>query len=182
MASHEIPQSPKAEPRFFYGYIVVVAALFIMVAIYGVFYAFGIFFKPVLAELGWTRAMTSGAFSLAWIVQGLLAIGMGGLNDRLGPRLVMTLCGFILGLGFLLMSQISAVWQLYLFYGVIIGIGMAGSWVPLVSTVARWFVKRRNIMTGIVVTGMGIGTLIGAPAANWLISVYDWLCTAKQFT
>ena len=65
MASHEIQQSPKAEPRFFYGYVVVAAALFIMVAIYGVFYAFGIFFKPVLAEFGWTRVMTSGAFSLA---------------------------------------------------------------------------------------------------------------------
>jgi predicted MFS family arabinose efflux permease len=51
---------------------------------------------------------------------------------------------------------------------------MGGSWVPIVSTVARWFVKRRSMMTGIVMTGVSIGTLIGAPVASRLISAYDW--------
>jgi MFS family permease len=86
----------------------------------------------------------------------------------------MTFCGFLLGLGYLLTSQIDSVWQLYLFYGVIIGIGMSGSWVPLLSTVARWFVARRSLMTGIVLGGNGIGGLIGPLVANWLISTYDW--------
>jgi len=72
------------------------------------------------------------------------------------------------------MSLLGAVWQLYLFYGVIIGIGMSGSFVPLASTVARWFVARRGIMTGIVVAGIGIGTLIAPPVASWLISTYGW--------
>jgi len=174
MASQQVRQSPMAEPRFFYGYIVVVAALFIMVVIYGVYNSFGIFFKPVLTEFGWTRAMTSGAFSLSWIVHGLLAIVMGGFTDRFGPRIVMTLCGFLLGLGYLLMSQISAAWQLYLFYGVIIGTGLSGAFVTLTSTVARWFIKRRSMMTGIVLTGVGIVTLIAPPVANCLISTYDW--------
>jgi len=174
MASQEAQQSPGAEPGFFYGYIVVMAATFIMVAAYSVHFAFGVFFKPVLTEFGWTRAMTSGAFSLSWIVQGLLGIVMGGLNDRLGPRMVLTLCGFLLGLGYLLMSQLSAVWQLYLFYGVIIGTGLSGLFVPLMSTVARWFAQRRSMMTGIVVAGVGIGILIGPPIANQLISIYGW--------
>jgi len=174
MVSQEVRQSPGSEPKFFYGYIVVGAAFFTMVVIFGVYLAFGVFFKPVLTEFGWTRAMTSGAFSLSMVVHGLLGIVMGGLNDRFGPRIVMTLCGFLLGLGYLLMSQIGAVWQLYLFYGLIIGIGMGGSWVPLLSTVARWFATRRSMMTGIVVAGIGIGTLIVPPVANWLISTYDW--------
>ena len=174
MASQQVQQSPTAEPRFFYGYIVVVAALFIMVVVFGVYNTFGIFFKPMLTEFGWTRAMTSGAFSLSWIMQGLLGIVMGRLNDRLGPRVVLTLCGFFSGLGYLLMSQTSAIWQLYLFYGVIIGTGMGGAFVPLASTVARWFVKRRTMMTGIVAAGIGAGTLVAPPVANWLISSYDW--------
>ena len=58
------------------------------------------------------------------------------------------------------MSQISALWQLYLFYGVIVGIGMSGIAVPQMSSVARWFVTRRSMMTGIVMAGMGIGGLI----------------------
>ena len=109
------------KPRFFYGHIIIVAAFFIMMSMYGVYNTFGIFFNPVLTEFGWTRALTSGAFSLSWIVHGLLSIVMGGLNDRFGPRIVLTLCALLLGGGYLLMSQISAVWQLYFFYGIIIG-------------------------------------------------------------
>jgi len=174
MAGQEVQQSPGSEPGFFYGYIVAAAALCIMVINFGTYYTFGVFLKPVLTEFGWTRAVTSGAFSLSFIVHGLLGVVTGMLTDRLGPRIVMTLCGVLLGLGYLLMSQISAIWQLYLFYGIIIGTGMGGAWIPLLSTVARWFTKRRGMMTGIVLAGTCIGTLIAPPVANWLISIYDW--------
>lgn len=170
-----VSQSPSgAKPRLFYGYAVVVATFFLMVLMWGIISTFGVFFKPMLTDLGWTRAVTSGAFAVFWIIQGLLAIAVGMVNDRLGPRIVVTVCGFILGLGYLLMSQTSALWQLYLFYGVMIATGMSGAFVPLVSTVTRWFVKRRSMMTGIVVAGVGVGQLIAPPLANWLISVYDW--------
>jgi MFS family permease len=145
-----------------------------MIMMYGTYNSFGVFFEPVLTDFGWTRAMASGGYSLSWIMQGLLGVIMGRFTDRFGPRVVLTICGFLLGLGYLLMSQISAVWQLYLFYGVIIGAGMSGSWVPIVSTVARWFTKRRSMMTGIVLIGVSIGTLIAPPVASWLISAFDW--------
>ena len=60
------------------------------------------------------------------------------------------------------------------FYGVIVGIGMGGSFIPLISTVARWFVNRRGVMTGIVASSTGAGALIGPPVANLLISRYNW--------
>jgi len=141
---------------------------------WGVFYSFGIFFEPVLMEFGWTRAATSGAFSLCLVLAGFFAIVAGRLNDRFGPRMVMTACGLFLGAGYLLMSQISAIWQLYLFYGVIVGIGSSGSFVPLASTISRWFVRRRGLMTGIIASGVGFGTMIIPPVANWLISNYGW--------
>ena len=174
MIDQDVRQSPGTKPGLFYGYIVVVAAFLIMLVSWGTFSAFGVFFKPVLTEFGWTRAMTSGAFSLAMIISGLLGAIMGGLTDRFGPRIVLTVCGFFLGLGYLLMSQIGAVWQLYLFYGIIIGIGMGGTWVPLLSTAARWFVKRRSVMTGFVIAGMGIGSLVTPPLAQQLISTHGW--------
>ena len=174
MPIRQIPQPLGARPRFSYSYVVVGAALLIMAMTFGSYNSFGIFFEPVLAHFDWTRAMISGGLSLSWIMQGMLGIIMGRLTDRFGPRVVLTICGFLVGLGYLLMSQIGAVWQLYLFYGVIIGSGMGGSWVPIVSTVARWFAKRRSLMTGIVLSGVSIGTLIGAPVASRLISAYDW--------
>ena len=163
-----------SKPKLFYGYIVVVAAFIIMVVAWGTLYSFGVFLKPLSTDFGWTRAMTSGAYSLCIILMGLLGILAGRLNDRFGPRLVMTACGLFLGAGYLLMSQISAVWQLYLFFGVIVGAGLSAGVIPLLSAVARWFVKRRGMMTGIIYSGAGVGMIIMPPMARWLISIYDW--------
>jgi len=160
--------------RFFYGYAVVMAAFLIMVVTQGMLYSFGVFFKPLSAEFGWTRAVTSGAFSLSTILKGALYILTGRLNDRIGPRAVMTGCGLFLGLAYLLMSHTNAIWHLYLFYGVMVAVGMSGGFVPMLSTVSRWFVRRRGLMVGIVAAGSGLGTLIVPPLANWLISSYDW--------
>ena len=174
MASQGVRQSFGNESGFFYGYFVVGASLLIMSTMWAVYYAFGVFFKPVLNEFGWTRAMTAGAFSLASMMNGFLTVAMGGLTDKFGPRVVMTLCGLLLGLGFILMSQIAAVLHLYLFYGILVGAGMSGSFIPLLSTVARWFLKRRGLMTGIVAAGTGVGALIGPPIASRFIATYGW--------
>jgi len=165
--------SSKDNLRFFYGYIVVFVGFIILTMTYSAQYCFGVFFKPILGEFGWTRAVTSGAFSLSMIISGLAGIPMGILNDRIGPRIVLTLCGLLLGVGLLLMSRVTTIWHFYLFYGLVIGIGV-GSMVPLVSTVARWFVKRRTFMSGIVVAGTGMGAVIGPPVADRLIAAYDW--------
>ena len=173
MASQEARESP-IKPRFFYGYVVVVAAFLAMVLMPGTFFAFGIFFKPLSSEFGWSRALTSGAFSLSTLLAGVLAMVTGRLTDRFGPRVILSGSGFFLGLGYLLMSQTSAVWQLYLFYGAIVAIGMSGSILPQVSTVARWFVKKRGLMTGITMAGIGVGTMIIPPLASRLISEHGW--------
>ena len=162
------------KPRFFYGYIVVAAAFLVMMLSFGIHNSFGVFLNPLITEFGWSRAVTSGTFSLSMVVYGALSIVMGGLSDKFGPRMVVTCCGFFLGTGFLLMSQVNATWQLYLFYGVLTGIGTSGIWVPQLSTVARWFVRRRSLMSGIVVAGMGIGSLIAPPIINRLVNAFDW--------
>jgi len=86
----------------------------------------------------------------------------------------MTVSGVLVGLGFSLMSKISAIWHLYLFYGILVGAGMGGSFVPMATAVARWFVKRRSMMTGIITAGIGIGALIGPPMATAFIAAYGW--------
>jgi MFS family permease len=174
MPVHQVRQSLGAKPRLFYGYIVAGAAFLIVATAYGSYNSFGVFFDSLVTHFDSTRATISGALSLSWIMQGGFSIIMGRLTDRVGPRIVLSICGFLIGLGYLLMSQVGAVWQLYLAYGVIIGSGMGGSWVPIASTAARWFVKRRSLMTGIVLTGVGAGTLIVPPVASRLISAYDW--------
>ncbi|MBI2287820.1 MAG: MFS transporter [Chloroflexi bacterium] len=163
-----------AKPKFFYGYTVVIAGLIASVFIIGSYFSFGVFFKPLSSEFGWARATTSAAVSVASLVMGFANIAAGRLTDRYGPRLVLILCGLSMGLGILLMSRITALWQLYLFYGVLVGIGMSAADVPIIATVARWFVKRRGMMTGITKVGAGLG-IMGVPLlASWLISSYGW--------
>ena len=105
MTDQEIHRNHKNDPRFFYGYIVVIAACFIMVVSWAVYNSFGVFFKPLVAEFDWTSAVTSGAFSLSMIIYGVLGIVVGGLNDRFGPRIVVTVCGILTGIGFLLGNE-----------------------------------------------------------------------------
>ncbi len=166
--------SKTKKPRFFYGYIIVVAAFIIMALTFGLNHTFGVFFKPLIAEFGWTRAATSAAYSLGTLVAGFWGIFAGRLSDRFGSRTVGIAGGFFLGLGFLLMSQVNAVWQFYLFYGLIVAAGLGGVWPALLPTVAKWFVGRRGLMTGIVTSGIGFGMIIIPPLTSRLISIYDW--------
>lgn len=164
----------REDSSIFYGYVIVAAAWITFAAAFGVHYAFGIFLKPMLAEFGWGRGITSGAYSLSWLLQGLSAVIMGRINDRYGPRLVLTICGVLLAAGFMLTTCIRAGWHLYLSYGVLTGLATGGLYVPVASTIARWFILRRNIMTGMAVSGIGLGTFLLSPVANYLISIYDW--------
>jgi sugar phosphate permease len=169
-----LPLTGAKKPRFFYGYLVVMASFLAILVMYGTFHTFGVFFKPVLTEFGWTRAATAGAFSLRSLVHGLLSVVSGRLNDKFGPRLLISSCGFLLGLGYILMSQIGAIWHIYLFYGVMVGAGMGSGFVPIYSTVARWFVRKRGLMTGVVAAASGVGAVIMPPLASRLIIAYDW--------
>ena len=95
------------KPPFFYGYTVVASSFLIQSIGIGTLISFGIFFKPILADFDWSRATLSGAQSFSLLVMGFMGILMGRLNDRLGPRVVMTVTGLLFGLGLLLMSQVS---------------------------------------------------------------------------
>ncbi len=179
MASYENLKntSPEKKNRLFYGYIIALAAFFILLAAYGVRFSFGVFFKPMAAELAYSSATTASAYSLSMFLEGIFSLVMGGLTDRFGPRIILTISSILVGAGYCLMPLVHSPWQLYVFYGVIIGVGMGGMFVPIISMTARWFTARRNLMTGLVTAGAGIGTLIVPPVSAWLIQRFDWRTT-----
>lgn len=72
------------------------------------------------------------------------------------------------------MSTINAPWQLYIFYGIVIGTGGGFGYVPVTSTVSHWFIKRRGMALGITVAGVGIGALALVPFVQFLIFKFDW--------
>ena len=169
-------EAENTKNKIYYGYIIVAASFIIMVIILGLYSIFGIFFKPIVTDFDWSRGVTSGAYAFSQILNGMCSVFMGWLNDRLGPRVVLSICGVFTGIGYMLMSQIQDVWHLYAIYGILIGVGSA-IFAPVLSTVARWFKKRRSTMTGVVVAGIGTGVLIIPLIANSLILAYNWRTT-----
>lgn len=160
--------------KIFYGYVIVAVSLFILIIMHGVPGTFGVFFGSLQTELAANRATIASANSLSFLIGGLFGIIMGRLTDRFGPKVVIAGSGIILGIAYLLMSTVTSLWQLYLFYSVMAGIGASSGNVSLLSTTTRWFVKRRGLMTAIVKVGTGAGMFIMPVMASWLISSYDW--------
>ncbi|MDD4859889.1 MAG: MFS transporter [Dehalococcoidales bacterium] len=167
--------APAAKPRF-YGYTIVAVITWIMIVAQGVFMSFGVFFTPIMLDTGWQRAALSGPYSVGFITLGVMGIVMGRLGDTLGPRKVVTAGIVLFGAGHLLMSQIHSIWQMYLVYP-IIGTGMSTTDVVLLSTLARWFKRRRGIMSGIAKVGTGLGMLIMPVAITWINVRYGWRAT-----
>ncbi|MFC1905175.1 MFS transporter [Chloroflexota bacterium] len=173
MSQDTTSQSSNVKQKLFYGYIIVLISFLAMAINAGSRGAFGVFLKPMLEDIGSTRGLISGAFSLSQLVNACFSILAGRLSDEFGPRIVITFCGLFMGIGYLLMSQTTTLWQMYLFYGALIGVGTT-FYTPIMSTVAKWFSTRRNTMIGIVSAGGSIGTMILPLFASWLITSYDW--------
>ena len=160
--------------KFYYGYRIVAATSVIQMMYLGCVFTFGVFFPEFEAEFGWSRATISGASSLMFLMMGVLGIVMGRVNDTLGPRVLLTVATAVFAMGYLLMYRMTTIWELYLFYGLLGGLGMGAHDVVTLSTVARWFIRHRGLMSGIVKAGAGIGQVLIPLAAAVLVSIYGW--------
>lgn len=162
---------------FSYGWVIVAVCTLMLAVHAGIQYSFGVFFKTLNAEFGSSRAAVSGVYSTYTIVHGIFAILMGWLADRFGPARIAAFCYFLVGLGLILSIKINAFWQLYVTYGLLVGVGLSASFAISTGTTARWFVKHRGLALGIVSSGVGLGTLTMLPAAERLITSFGWRVT-----
>jgi len=160
--------------RLHYSWVMVILTSVAMIAYAPVVYTFGVFLQPLTEEFGWERGALSGVFSIQMLLIGVLSIFIGRLSDKYGPRIFVTLGGLLTSIGFLLMSQVNSLWQVYLNWGFIMGIGGGCFYIAIMSTVPKWFAKRTGVAVGITVAGMGLGAIISPPLIQWLISIYGW--------
>ncbi len=159
----------------FYGWWIVGAATIGGVLNSGLyFYGFSTFFVPIINEFGWTRAALSGAFSLSRLEGGILGPIEGYLIDRFGPQKLMLIGIPLMGLGYIILSQVSSLWLFYLVFAVFITMGASlGTMTPLSTAVANWFIRKRSLAFGLMWSGSGIsGAAI--PFLALLIGALGW--------
>jgi MFS family permease len=165
--------------KFFYGWIIL-AIGFLVMGVMGscVFYSFGIFLKPITADLGISRGEATVAYSIMMALQGLFSPLVAIVINKFGTRKPMTLGLTLATIGLALMSTATQLWHLYLFYGILIGAGVAlGHFLPVSTMVTFWFTRKRPLAIGILMAGVGIGTLIMAPVIARMISSLGWRTT-----
>jgi MFS family permease len=170
----------KKETRIFYGWFIIGVSFLCWFAAdaFG-WYTFGIFLGPIKRELGWTTLMLTGAMTLRTVVASLSGPAIGPLADtRHGARIIMSLGILIAGAVPLAASRVNALWQWYLFYGVIGGLGMVGYGGLVTNTIlAKWFIRKRGRAMGIAAIGVSISGVVFVPLVHRFISNYGWRTT-----
>ncbi len=164
----------RIQDKLFYGWVVVAAFVAIGAIIFGSYQSFGVFFKSIESEFGLTRAVTAGVLSVQMVLGSVFAILGGWALDKYGPRIVILLMGLFTGLSLLLTSQATASWQLFITYSLLLAIGGGAIYTAVMATVLRWFDKKRGLALGIGGSGVGLGIVVIAPLAAYLISSFGW--------
>ncbi|QGT98679.1 hypothetical protein SYNTR_0086 [Candidatus Syntrophocurvum alkaliphilum] len=154
-------QEEKATNRW----IVVFGAVLIQLCL-GAVYSWSLFNAPLIELHGWEASGVVLTFSITIATMSVFTIIAGRVQDKIGPRWVATAGGVLLGLGVILASQATSLWQLYLCYGLIGGAGVGTAYVCPLATCVKWFPDKRGLISGIAVAGFGAGALIFTPLIN----------------
>lgn len=158
----------------YYGWVVVVVCLIILAPISIVLDGFSLLYIAVLEEFKWSRADTAAAITIHMVLSGLASPFAGGLIDRYGPRVVMPLGAALTAVGFVWMSQGSALWHFYIAFGVFAAVGSSMLYItPLTSLVSGWFQRHRGTAIGIVGVGQSIGQVL-LPVFQFTIDQVGW--------
>lgn len=135
----------------------------------------GVFVKPLERDLGFSRAAVAGVQTFARVVEGALSPFIGPLVDKGWAKRLMVSGALMAGAGFILLSQIQNVWQLYAIKGILVGVGMAGFGTLVINvTVNNWFVAKRGKAMGVAAMGASVGSITLIPLITLLIAATSW--------
>lgn len=145
-------------------------------------YFFGVLVVPIQRDLGWSRAVISGAFSISVLTIGLLGLPIGRLVDRHGARALMSIGSALGGAGLIATSQMREPWQFYVLWSGAIGLSMALTLYPVTFTViTNWFWRRRGSALALLTLLGGLASPIFIPLAGLLVRGIGWRETFVVF-
>lgn len=162
--------------RSFYGWTAIAGASLVYFAGCGtIYYSFGVFLSPMCEDLGASRASVSGAYSLMILLLGLVGPISGRVITRVGPRKGIILGNLLAAGGLALMGSVDSVWQVYFFFGTLIGVGVSfGMLLPSTTVAINWFREKRSLALSLVMAAGGVGGMVMPPIVGLLIVDTGW--------
>ena len=158
-----------------YGWVMVALTFLVSLSSAGALGILGALLLPLQRDFGWDTGAISGALALRLLLFGMIAPFAAALLQRYGLRRAVTAALTLVGLGVLLSMGMAEVWQLWLCWGVLTGVGTGMTALVLGATVAnRWFAQRRGLVLGILTAANATGQLAFLPLAVWLAQTEGW--------
>jgi len=160
---------------FFYGWIIIGISFLTLAVGYGARAAFSVFLVSIQETYGWSRGAISLGFTLHMCVALVGLPLVGAVVDRYGPRRILSTGIAILALGIWLLGGLRQIWHFYIFYGLVMACGrIMISMVPHTAIISNWFKEKRGTAMGVAAAGIGIGSILMVPLAQFAFSNYGW--------
>jgi MFS family permease len=158
-----------------YGWIVAAITFLTMLTMSAALGLPGAMLQPLGKEFGWSTGQVSSALALRFALFGLMGPFAAVLMERYGLRAVMCVGLALVGSGMALVTLASQLWQLFIVWSLMLGIGTGLTALVLGAVVAnRWFVARRGLVIGMLTASSATGQLAFLPVAAWMIEHWGW--------
>jgi len=152
-----------------YGWRVTFAGMGINLAL-GILYTWSVISKRVPEDWGWNEDDKSLPYMVACLIFSLIMVPAGRLQDKISPRLVATIGGILVGLGFVIASITTSPFAFAIGFGVFAGAGIGFGYASATPPAIKWFpAAKTGLIAGIVVSGFGLASVYAAPLTTWLI-------------
>jgi OFA family oxalate/formate antiporter-like MFS transporter len=157
-----------------HGWRVTFAGMGINLAL-GILYTWSVISKRVPEDWGWNEDDKSLPYMVACLVFSLIMVPAGRMQDKLSPRLVATIGGILVGIGFIFASMTTSVWAFVIGFGVLAGAGIGFGYASATPPAVKWFpAAKTGMIAGIVVSGFGLASVYAAPLTTFLIGSFGF--------
>ena len=159
----------------YYGWYVVITAMFIAAVTTGARNGFGVFIIPMSDAFDWSRTTISIAAATGWLVNGVTQPLVGHVFDRYNSRRVILVSLVVAGLATAALAFTFHILFLVFMFSFVLSAAMSGASIgTLGPLLARWFQRKRTTVLGLVVAGSSMGGLLLVPFSAYLVEVTNW--------
>lgn len=160
-----------------YRWVIVAAGGLLSCVAIGSMFSLPVLLQSVARDTGWSVTGVSSAMTIGFLALAVGSMAWGTLSDRFGPRFVVLAGSVLLAASLALASRMTSLVGFQLVFGLLVGLGTAAIFAPMMACVTGWFDTHRGLAVSLVSAGMGVAPMTMSPLAALLVTSYDWRTT-----